>query len=479
MNSNGGITTISEFVDRIQELAGDLLLYRGLAHSAWNLEASGYRRLKNQKNGSITTEDFQNDIVGLLESAGLRGYRRQYGKEYSDLELLAELQHNRAATCLIDFTANPFIALWFACIELDNENGKVCAMRTDEDFAEVTYKKVKNKSIMYFFEKDKWFIWYPEYQYNRIVSQSSVFVFGKPEIKERYYEIIEINKECKQKILEELENKYGIEEQYVFSDFSGFALSRSHDGHTLKRNYSAKHYFYKGLRSDRRGEYKDALEFYNKTLEIEPNSPSTYNNRGIVKVKLGDHKAAVTDFNKAIEINPRYAKAYYNRGLAKMQLGDHEDAVTDFNKAIEINSRYAKAYNKRGLVKVQLGDYNNAVKDFDKAIEINPLYADAYSNRGLVKVELGNYEDAVLDFDKAIEINPRYAKAYHNRGIVKVKLGDHKAAVTDFNKAIEINPRYAKAYYNRGLAKMQLGDHEDAVTDFNKAKEIDPNIENI
>ena len=53
--------------------------------------------------------------------------------ELCDLELLADLQHYGAATCLIDFTQSPLTALWFACKDEDNlgKDGKVIGMRAD------------------------------------------------------------------------------------------------------------------------------------------------------------------------------------------------------------------------------------------------------------------------------------------------------------------------------------------------------------
>ena len=34
---------------------------------------------------------------------------------WRDLEILGDLQHNGAATCLVDFSKNLLVSLWFAC----------------------------------------------------------------------------------------------------------------------------------------------------------------------------------------------------------------------------------------------------------------------------------------------------------------------------------------------------------------------------
>jgi len=85
---------------------------------------------------------------------------------------------------------------------------------------------------------------------------------------------------------------------------------------------------------------------------------------------------AINDYNKAIELNPKHSKAYYNRGLAKGELKDYRGAIQDFNKAIELNPNYAKAYYNRGIAKILLGQEDNGCLDLSKAGELG--YAEAY-----------------------------------------------------------------------------------------------------
>jgi len=44
---------------------------------------------------------------------------------------------------------------------------------------------------------------------------------------------------------------------------------------------------------------------------------------GVLKEDSGDYKGAIQDYNKAIELNPNYAKAYNYRGGAKSYLQDY------------------------------------------------------------------------------------------------------------------------------------------------------------
>ena len=72
-----------------------------------------------------------------------------------------------------------------------------------------------------------------------------------------------------------------------------------------------------------------------------------YNLRGIAKGESRQYVVAIEYFNKAIELDPQSAPAYSNRGQAKARLEQYEEAIKDFDKAIEHNTpELALAYYK-------------------------------------------------------------------------------------------------------------------------------------
>ena len=469
------IRTIKGFIDWLEEVKGPFVLYRGLADADWEVESSAYRRIKRSE-GEVPPSVFQNYIERLLDRAGLQGFKRREGDEFSDLELLAELQHNGAATCLIDFTSNALVALWFACREDPEKSGKVVAMATDSpsDFSAIDFTTLK-KSIKDFLNQDKLWKWKPSNLNHRIVAQGSFFVFGEGKIEERRYKEIRINRNNKQKIREELKEKFGISEESLFSDFTGFALSNAHD--RPYSDYTKEDYVYLGLAFDQQGNFEKAIDTYNKAIELAPQYAWAYNNRGFARRVSGDPHRAITDFNQAIVLNSQYVAAYNNRGLAKHDLNDYQGAIADFDQAIQLNPQDASAYNHRGAVKYDAGDHRGGIADFDQAIQLNPKFAEAYFNRGLAKYYSGDFLDSIIDFDQAISLNPQYVDAYNNRAGAKHEAGDFQSALADYNQAIELETQYAKAYYGRGFTKRALGDEAGAQADFAKAQELDPSLE--
>ncbi len=473
------IKSVEEFIEWTKQLDGQMLLYRGLANAGWEVESSAYRRIKVSQDDEPLPATFQNYIKQLLDQASLQGFRYQHGRKLSDLDLLAELQHYGAATCLIDFTENALTALWFACREKPEKDGIVVAMATDdtETFSTVSYEDL-NRPIEEFLNPGKLWKWTPSSLNNRIVSQQSVFVFGEDVIYYNSicgYDKIRIDAGSKKDILATLEKSFGAKEQNLFNDLAGFALCNAHD--KQYDDYTAEDYFRLGLRFQQQRKHKKAKDYYDKALNRNPRYAEAYNNRGYSKFVLGNPQDAILDYNEAIKLNPRFAEVYNNRGVAKRALGNPQDAILDYNEAIKFDPRYAEAYNNRGNARVALGKYQDAISDYNKAIKLNPRFAEAYNNRGVAKRALKEYQDAILDYNEAIKLDPQYAEAYNNRGVAKNDSGDHQGAISDYNKAIKLNPQYAKAYRNRGDAKNASGDREGAKEDWERAREIDPNLQ--
>ncbi len=103
------------------------------------------------------------------------------------------------------------------------------------------------------------------------------------------------------------------------------------------------------------GNYKEAIAYYSKAIELNPNYAKAYNNRGITYDELGQYDKGIADYNKAIELDPKYAEAYYNQAYAYSKLGQTERAISDLKKVLEIDPNYGDA--KKGLKELGVPGY--------------------------------------------------------------------------------------------------------------------------
>ena len=71
------------------------------------------------------------------------------------------------------------------------------------------------------------------------------------------------------------------------------------------------------------------------------------NDRAVANGRLGQTKLALEDFNRAVELFPEYPVAYNNRGNLLLAVGQYREATKDFDRALVLAPGYAAAYSNR------------------------------------------------------------------------------------------------------------------------------------
>ncbi len=198
-------------------------------------------------------------------------------------------------------------------------------------------------------------------------------------------------------------------------------------------------YWLRGVAHSDKKNYKDAIADLNKALELgNPEAPKVLIPLSLAKINIGDYKSAIEDYNKLIKINPDKSELFFNRGISKFKLGDDKGALDDFNKTLELNPNYYEASNNRGFIKSKFNDFKGAILDYNNVIRINPKDSFAYNNRGYAKLKIKDYESAYKDFIKSFECFPNNSYAYRNLGLYYLDLREYNKACENLNKALEL-----------------------------------------
>jgi len=221
--------------------------------------------------------------------------------------------------------------------------------------------------------------------------------------------------------------------------------------------------------------YKDTRTLFEYTISKNPEAYGAYNALGNFLLEQGKAENAIVYYSKALQIEPNYAQASYNMGLSLDKLGRFQEAIQYYLNTIEISPHFIKAYNNLGNAKFRQGEIEDAEAYYLKALEINPKFADAHFNLGNILNQNGKIDEAISHYLQAIQINPYFVQPYVNLGIVLANQGKVDKAITYFSKAIQIDPNFPDAYYNLGISLLQKNKLDEAITQFAKVIEITPN----
>jgi len=142
-----------------------------------------------------------------------------------------------------------------------------------------------------------------------------------------------------------------------------------------------------------------AIELLNICIKKNPFDPDNFNFLGVAYYKKGNAAKAMENYRKTLELDNNYASVFNNIGslyLAvylgnkKKDEGVYRLAMENFNRALEIDPRLFAAYNGRGAAYQFKNQEKKAIADWEKAIEINPDYIDAYFNIGISYLQIGD-----------------------------------------------------------------------------------------
>lgn len=169
------------------------------------------------------------------------------------------------------------------------------------------------------------------------------------------------------------------------------------------------------------GQWKEALESYEKVTELEPDNWLVHHQIGDVLLHLEDYKAAVSAYEKAIMLGSDYYWSYCNLGRALQKLKRVEEAIPMLYKAIELKPDFAWGYYHLGDTLAQQKQWDEAITIYQKA-----LTAEEDKPLGHIKiVELlrksGQLEEAFDRCEEGLNIHPDNPDLLRLRQVIQIK----------------------------------------------------------
>ena len=352
------------------------LIFRGQSNSEWELVSSAYRRISNDKENleyQKTKKISNSTFLRYNQKLIVRAREYGYGKGLEDLELLAEIQHFGGATCLLDFTSNFLVALWFASSD-PSTDGAIHIINTDSDI-----KSTNNTNKLYFNEIkniNKEFseiinhfpshinrelklihTWKPSKIINRIYHQDSVFIFGYPLFEEITLSVITIEKADKIDIRRELKKFFKVDTETIFGDLQGFSLNANNFNLPIDDSFylSCEELIKRSMNNN---DYETALEYFKNIHKCKKDRDYCIQKNEKCRFKIQSEKK-VDEFE-------------FSEILCRIKMS-YKEIEKDINYSIEsILDVLDKTSLKKGIINLYdiLANYYYDFKVYDKIVNI-------------------------------------------------------------------------------------------------------------
>lgn len=140
-----------------------------------------------------------------------------------------------------------------------------------------------------------------------------------------------------------------------------------------------------------------------------------YNVVGRALAKRGQYDEALEYFQEAVRVAPEFAEGQNDLGVALARRGEIDEAITHYRTALRIDPGYARAHGNLGTVLARRGAFEEAIEHFSQAVRLEPTNARAHLNLGVVLETTGRREEAAEHYSEALRLDPDQPRADYYR----------------------------------------------------------------
>lgn len=181
--------------------------------------------------------------------------------------------------------------------------------------------------------------------------------------------------------------------------------------------------------------YDEALSYYEKALNQNPNDLRIMGMIGASYNYLEQHEAALRMSEQMIKLTPRDYRGYYLKGHSLSYLNKAKDSIKSYSKALKLVTdaeKQASILTGRSNAYLMVGDWKKAFSDAEKGCSMDPDLNSCLINKALAMKKLGKKREAERILQDALS---RF-DSFH-RACAFAMFGQKKRMLKELKEAIE------------------------------------------
>ena len=224
-------------------------------------------------------------------------------------------------------------------------------------------------------------------------------------------------------------------------------------------------------------EYVKAFKCFNKIIANEPNNPHAYYGLGkLFQVMNNRDNEAIQNFNKCVEIDPNYYKAEIQLGVLFLKIKDYDKSLEFLKKVYEKEKNSPICLTCLGNIYIEKKDYQEAEKYLTASLKLekkniatNAALADTY-------FALGKLDEAIQKYNTAIKLGGHLPEIYLNLGHCYYIKDKYEQSINNYISALKLvkNTKH-DYYYYLGNALVAGKRYKDAIKAYQAAIKLKKN----
>ncbi|MCB2183419.1 MAG: tetratricopeptide repeat protein [Desulfobulbaceae bacterium] len=226
------------------------------------------------------------------------------------------------------------------------------------------------------------------------------------------------------------------------------------------------------------GELEEAESIFSKVIRLQP-SAEAHHGLGLIHRKQGKQNDAVQSFQKALEINPDGIDSWRNIGIIYTEKMEFEKAIDVYEKIINQKPDDTESLNKLGLLHQKCGKLEEAVSFFRKALQLQPDFLEARASFAETLEKYNKPEEAYQEVLNGLEIAPHDIELQTIAATCERRLGKQTEALERLSRleTSDLQPDLQRMlFFELGYLHNKSGNTEKAYSAFAAANRASQTI---
>jgi len=248
-------------------------------------------------------------------------------------------------------------------------------------------------------------------------------------------------------------------------------MQRYQDGESTEARFEeAREFFMKG-------NYKQAIDAYNKVLEMLPQSARVRVGLARCHRSLEQLDKAEALLKEAVRVNDMYVHAFHELGLVYLQQERIDEAMAAFDAAIRISPSNPVRYETLGDILMRRKRWEDAERYLMAAVKLELVYPELYAQLGKSLFAQKKLDKAARFIAKALAAEPDNTSFLNSMGICMKEAGKLEEAIGYYNQALKFRPQDVKILFNKALCLLQTGELERTRKTLLQILKVEPTYE--
>ncbi|MFI5263299.1 MAG: TPR end-of-group domain-containing protein [Candidatus Kapaibacterium sp.] len=196
--------------------------------------------------------------------------------------------------------------------------------------------------------------------------------------------------------------------------------------------YGQFYSFFEKIESNR----EKAQELSFKALMYDNTLPEAYATLGFSYYLREEYDEALAACKKSMELDPDSFSTYWILGRVYFATDRYPDAILMFEKAAQLNPKFYTAYNDLKLAYNALHDTANATRMHDTIVDFFPSFIMQYPDDARARMiyacnlaEAGRKEESIAELTTAVNLAPSDAQMMYNASCTYAQLGEKQKSL--------------------------------------------------